>query len=509
MAVWQRFERIALPEASCPPGPEPSQSRGMALSKSAAHLPSAPGYPSRRRRILLSDAIMIGLTLLVTYLAHFGTHTTFIDWAVVGAPYVAILIPMGLLWFGFLAVSASRQQLIMGGSIEEYQRVAGATIRAFGLIAIFSYLLQLHLSRMYFLIALPTGIVLVILGRMFCAAVLNGRRRHGVAMDDAILLGSAQGVARAVAELRTHRQSGVRVGAVALLDVPDERARAKLSGIPRISPATVADCARTGRYSAVIATSGVSQEHLRSLAWSLEDDDIQFFVVPDLVDVRGPRIQTATLRGLTMLRVELAQMSGTVHGLRRALDILFAGTGLLLLAPLLIAIAIAIRLDSPGPVLFTQERIGRDGKPFKIHKFRTMVTGAERMVDQLVAQSGGRAQLFKIRDDPRVTRLGRLLRRTSLDELPQFWDVLRGPMSVVGPRPQVAQEVAEYEDHMHRRLLMKPGITGLWQVSGRNRLSLEDSIRLDLYYVENWSPAGDLAIVLRTAKVMFQGDGAY
>lgn len=466
-------------------------------------------YTIQARRILVADALMVVITLLVTYLANFGTRTAFVDWAFPGTPYVLVLIPMGVVWFVMLTFAESRQRQLMQGDIEEFRRVVSSTVQAFGIFAITAYLLQLQLSRMYFLIALPTGIALIAVGRSLCGALLHANRRRGEAMDNALIVGSAEGVARAVAELTTHPTAGLRVQAVALLDAPDSSEKALLAGIPRVRAAAVPDYARLPQVNAVVATTGVSPVDVRTLAWSLEDNDVRFIVVPSLVDVRGPRIHTTTVPGLTMLRVDLPQTSSPIYVLRRVVDIVFSSLVLVLLSPVLALFALAIRLDSPGPVLFTQQRIGLNGKPFTIHKFRTMVIGAENMVDQLIAQHGGRAQLFKLSDDPRVTRVGRFLRMTSLDELPQFWDVLRGPMSVVGPRPQVAKEVEEYEEHMLRRLLMKPGITGLWQVSGRNDLTLQESVRLDLYYVENWSIAGDVAIVLKTVKVMFDRNGAY
>ncbi|MBK8460506.1 MAG: exopolysaccharide biosynthesis polyprenyl glycosylphosphotransferase [Micropruina sp.] len=207
--------------------------------------------------------------------------------------------------------------------------------------------------------------------------------------------------------------------------------------------------------------------------------------------------------------MELPRYTGWNHFLKRAFDVVFSSLALVCLAPLLFAVAVAIWLDDGGPIMFKQKRIGLRGESFTIHKFRTMVVDAESKVDRMIEDAGGRALLFKVEDDPRVTRLGSVLRRYSLDELPQFWTALRGDMSVVGPRPQVAREVAEYSSDAHRRLLTKPGITGLWQVSGRSDLSVEESIALDLWYVENWSLTGDLAIILKTLKVVLRRHGAY
>jgi exopolysaccharide biosynthesis polyprenyl glycosylphosphotransferase len=206
--------------------------------------------------------------------------------------------------------------------------------------------------------------------------------------------------------------------------------------------------------------------------------------------------------------VDLPRFTGAKLVLKRTFDIVVSAIALLLLAPVFLVIAALIKLDDGGPMLFRQQRIGRYGQPFTIHKFRTMCVDAEAKIDALIAAGGGMALLFKLEDDPRITRIGKVLRKYSLDELPQFWTALRGGMSVVGPRPQVSREVAEYSDIHHRRLLIKPGITGLWQVNGRSELSMDESIRLDLRYVENWSLIGDITIILKTIGVVLRPRGA-
>jgi exopolysaccharide biosynthesis polyprenyl glycosylphosphotransferase len=201
---------------------------------------------------------------------------------------------------------------------------------------------------------------------------------------------------------------------------------------------------------------------------------------------------------------------GVVHRtVKRVIDVAICSVGLVLLAPLFAVVAIAVKLGSSGPVLFRQTRVGRDGEEFSAYKFRSMYVDAEQHLDTLRDRNEAAGLLFKMRDDPRVTGVGRWLRRLSLDELPQIWNVLRGDMSLVGPRPPLPSEVEAYEYDVRRRLLVKPGITGLWQVSGRSDLSWEDSVRLDLYYVENWSPVLDLVILARTFIAVVRGAGAY
>ncbi|MDQ0743122.1 exopolysaccharide biosynthesis polyprenyl glycosylphosphotransferase [Clavibacter sp. B3I6] len=217
------------------------------------------------------------------------------------------------------------------------------------------------------------------------------------------------------------------------------------------------------------------------------------------------------MAGLPLIHVETPRYEGTKLFAKRAFDIVASSLLLLVASPVLLAISMTIRLSTPGPVLFRQERVGINGRPFQMLKFRTMVTDAEALLLALQDQNrdAGNSVLFKMKDDPRVTPVGRFLRRYSLDELMQLVNVLNGSMSLVGPRPPLAREVETYETKVHRRFLVKPGITGLWQVSGRSNLSWEDSVRLDLYYVENWSIVGDLVILWKTARAVVAREGAY
>jgi exopolysaccharide biosynthesis polyprenyl glycosylphosphotransferase len=232
-------------------------------------------------------------------------------------------------------------------------------------------------------------------------------------------------------------------------------------------------------------------------------------MAPALTDVAGPRIHTQQVAGLPLIHVTTPTLEGGQRVAKRLFDVLAATCLVILAGPMMIVIALLVRLDSRGSIIFRQERIGVDGTSFKMLKFRSMVSDAESRLEELKDKNEGEGLLFKMRDDPRITRVGRFLRKYSLDELPQLFNVLNGSMSLVGPRPPLPTEVAEYGHDLRRRLLVKPGLTGLWQVSGRSNLSWEDSVRLDLYYVENWSLAGDLIILLRTFRAVFSSHGAY
>jgi len=225
--------------------------------------------------------------------------------------------------------------------------------------------------------------------------------------------------------------------------------------------------------------------------------------------VSGPRTTIRPTAGLTLLHVDHPQLSGPRQVLKEVFDRFVAGVALVLLAPLFAAVAAAIRLGDNGPALFTQTRVGKDGRPFKIYKFRTMVVDAEQRLAELQSSNDLDGVLFKMRRDPRITAIGARLRKWSVDELPQLINVFRGEMSLVGPRPALPEEAARYADHVRRRLVVKPGLTGMWQVNGRSNLSWDETVRLDLRYVENWSFALDLQILWKTLPVIFRGSGAY
>jgi exopolysaccharide biosynthesis polyprenyl glycosylphosphotransferase len=260
---------------------------------------------------------------------------------------------------------------------------------------------------------------------------------------------------------------------------------------------------------ACTSSAGFDSGGLRRLGWALEGRDVDLVVVPGLTDVAGPRVLTRPVAGLSLLHVEAPVFAGPQLAIKTAIDRIAAAALLIVLSPLFAVVSVLIRRDHKGPVFFRQERIGKDGTSFPMLKFRTMLVGAEAMLPSLQARSEGQGPLFKLRDDPRITRIGAKLRRYSLDELPQLVNVLRGQMSLVGPRPPLPCEVETYGHDVRRRLLVKPGMTGLWQINGRSDLSWDESVRFDLYYVENWSVMSDLIILWRTGRAVLRSSGAY
>jgi exopolysaccharide biosynthesis polyprenyl glycosylphosphotransferase len=423
-------------------------------------------------------------------------------------PYPLALLLIAGFWLAALAAKESRDRNVIGAGLDEYERVINASLWTFGGIAVLSYLTSAQLSRLLFLVTLPVGIAFLLTSRWLLRAALNHRRRSGTAMTPTLLVGTPDDVEQLRRAMSRRRDAGYRVVAVSVYDSsPGQSVVAP--DLPQIPMNEVGAFVRASGVGAVAVCGSLPSLDVRKLAWSLEDSPTQLMFTPRLTDVAGPRIHVSDVPGLSLVHVDLPRFTGLHHVTKRAQDIVLSVIALVLFSPLLAIIALAIKFDGHGPVLFRQERVGLGGRTFVIHKFRTMRVDAESRIDELIAQAGGNALLFKLENDPRVTRVGAFLRRYSLDELPQFWTVLKGSMSIVGPRPQVAREVAEYSPALHRRLLVKPGITGLWQVNGRSSLSLEESVRLDLHYVENWSLTSDIAIIAKTVKVLVHPHGAY
>jgi exopolysaccharide biosynthesis polyprenyl glycosylphosphotransferase len=291
----------------------------------------------------------------------------------------------------------------------------------------------------------------------------------------------------------------------------DEVTRAYGLGLPVLGDLSdVADVVRRTGCDGVAVTSddATRYNYLRELAWSLEGTGAEMLVDPGLVEVAGPRMHIRPLMGFPLLHIEEPHFTGWRRLAKRAADVVLTSLGLILISPIMIGVALAIKLQDGGPVIFRQTRVGRRGEPFTMFKFRSMVIDAEARKAALLQNNEGKGGLFKLSHDPRITRLGKFLRDFSLDELPQLFNVLNGTMSLVGPRPHLAHELAQMPSEASRRSLVTPGLTGLWQVSGRSDLEGDDAVRLDLRYVENWSLTMDLLIMWKTASAVLAKRGA-
>ena len=415
-----------------------------------------------------------------------------------------------LAWPLLLAGTGAYDERVYGTGSDEYRRVGRAGLLLVALTSVVSYAAELEVSRALVVIAVPALTVVTLTGRYAARCALRGLRAQGRCCRRVVVVGRGGAVLELVGRLRRERSAGLDV--VAACVTSDDRDRvAETSGVPvGALDEVLALAGRTGADTiAVTSASETAAQYLRQLSWQLEGTGIELLVAPGLIEVAGPRLHIRPFEGLPLLSVEQPRFEGWQRVVKGGLDRVVAALAIVLIAPVLLAIAAAVRLTSPGPVLYRQERVGVNGRSFTMYKFRSMVVDADRQVDALQAQNISDGLLFKMRADPRVTPVGRLLRRLSLDELPQLFNVLGGTMSLVGPRPPLPGEVARYDTSVHRRLLVKPGLTGLWQVSGRSDLPWEEAVRLDLRYVENWSLAMDLLILVRTARAVLGRSGAY
>ncbi|MBD7996072.1 sugar transferase [Arthrobacter sp. Sa2CUA1] len=432
-----------------------------------------------------------------------------------GEPYLALTFILAAAWWVSLGVVGSRDTTVLGTGTEEFKRVLSASFWLFGAVAVVSYVYQLDIARGYIGLALPAGIVSLFIARWLIRLWLRTERRHGKSNSTVLLVGGVHGVEHLARALVGHPMAGYRPIATYLPGAkPGSSVDPNLAlpnvGVSMASESIVA-AAQHLRPDAVALSSGVPlpPKTIRELGWALAEMQIKMILAPALTDIAGPRIHTQPLAGLPLIHVSTPNLRTSQNVLKRIFDLVGAGALLLMLSPVLCVVAVLVRLDTVGPVLFRQERVGSGGKYFKMYKFRTMVVDAEERLEDLKSQSEGNGVLFKLKADPRITRSGRFLRRYSIDELPQLFNVLNGSMSLVGPRPPLRTEVEMYQSHVHRRLMVRPGLTGLWQVSGRSLLSWDETVRLDLYYVENWSLLGDVTILLRTFKAVLARHGAY
>jgi exopolysaccharide biosynthesis polyprenyl glycosylphosphotransferase len=478
--------------------------------------PTPDWAKSFARRLAVTDFVVIVWAVIGTQIAWFGTLNSELNVVKYtggfGLNYTLVSVLLIVSWSAILAMFGTRDSRIIGTGNNEYKRLVDATIRLFGIVAIIAFLLQLDLARGYIVMALPIGSLALLASRWMWRQWLSAQRMRGLYSSRVLLVGSRVSVTAIARELHRLPEAGyLVVGAC----VPGNSIGDYIYGRIPISGnldqlQTVMEA--TGADTIVVTSSDeLPPERIRQLSWSLEPGRQHLVLAPSLTDVGGPRIHMRPVAGLPLIHVETPRYEGFKRFSKRAFDVVSSSLLIIALSPALIAAAVGVRVTTPGPTLFKQDRVGLNGEHFKMLKFRSMVVDAEQRLAELntADRSEGNAVMFKMKDDPRVTPIGGFLRRFSLDELPQLFNVLLGSMSLVGPRPPLDREVAVYEHHVHRRFLVKPGITGLWQVSGRSNLSWEDTVRLDLYYVENWSITGDLLILWRTARAVLARDGAY
>lgn len=465
------------------------------------------------RGLRLTDLLVLCLAVAAAQLIRFGgpvdppvTSTLPME-----VRYTVVSALFALAWYIALEWSGARSPRVIGSGTEEYRRLIAATLRLFGVVAIVSLVLHIDIARLYLAIALPLGLLGLVAQRRLWRRWVHARRTRGEYRTGVLVVGSRSAARAMVAAFSRDPESGYTVIGVCTPEdgeLADPALEVGNLEIPVVGDdRSVLDAvARTGADTvAVTATDDLGPADFRRMAWELDPLGVELIVAPGLVDISGTRLTHRLVADMPMLHVERPQYDRAKSMRKSVFDVCFALTALLLVAPVFLTLAIAVKTTSRGPVFYRSERIGRDGAPFRMFKFRSMYVDADAHISALLDTETGNPVILDPHEDPRVTPVGRIMRKYDLDELPQFLNVLRGEMSIVGPRPQVQHQVDCYDGVMRRRLLVRPGVTGLMQVSGRSYPTPEDALRRDLSYVENWSPVLDLLLVAKTIRAVTRG----
>lgn len=507
------YTRPDLTNATAPSGHVPAPSSPVA-SGASLRLRSVPGArsgaPAWQRRfsalVAACDLLVIAVTVVVGILVGLGgspaaDRARLVSGLIAGCLLV-VALPLGRAWEG----------RILGTGPTEFLRLGRAVAVAVVLLALGGLAAMVESVRVWVFVFLPVAGSACLLSRFVLRKGLHRRRRAGRCLLPVLAVGSEDAVADLVDRTRRDKHFGWQVTAACTPTGTGTTGGAAIGGVPVVgdldSVAAVA-FERDHRVVAVSRAPGWGRARLHRLAWELEKTDAELTVDPGLMEIAGPRMHITPVDGLPLLRLSRPRFAGTTRLLKNALDRCAAAVLLLLAAPVFLIVTVAVRLDDRGPAFYSQQRIGVNGRRFRMFKFRSMRLDAEARRVDLNALDAGAGPLFKVRVDPRVTRVGRLLRAYSIDELPQLLNVLNGTMSLVGPRPPLPGEVERFAEDARRRLLVRPGMTGLWQISGRSDLSWDESVRLDLRYVENWSLALDLLILWKTFAAVVRREGAY
>ncbi len=465
-------------------------------------------------RLAWTDAVIVIASVLLAQVVRFGADSALIPNGAAQVPAVVVSIALVIMWLLALRAFQTLDRRVVGAGSQEYSRVVTACLALFGVLAMVDLLFRLNIARGFIAIALPVGTAGLLLFRWLWRQWLGHQRLRSRNVERVLVVGSERSAVPMIDRLLGQPNLGFQVVGICL---PSREGR------PDVVRAGDAEISVHGTFDdvceavldsgattvAVTSAEALGHDAMQALSWDLEGLDVDMMVSPGVTDVAGPRVMVRPVAGLPLLHIDKPRYEGANRFRKALVDRVGAAAILTALSPILIAVAIAIRLDSAGPIFYRATRIGLNNAPFSMWKFRSMVQDADSLKDDLRARNEGSGVLFKMRDDPRVTKVGAFIRRYSLDELPQLFNVVTGTMSLVGPRPPLPDEVERYDGRVARRMLVKPGMTGLWQVSGRSDLSWEESVRLDLSYVENWSIMQDALILWRTVRAVVAKDGAY
>jgi hypothetical protein len=469
--------------------------------------------------VVLVDALVLIATTMITYLINYGslqnTDNIYDEGLLdltVSPQFVGLAIGFG--WFLMLTLFRSRDPKIVGSDNVEYQRVLNSGIVVLGLLALVTMYFKVDVSRVYVTEVIVIGIMALLLARKSGRVWLNKHRNAGNYTRRVAIYGPIQELELELQRYEAHKDSEFEPyftiedkGGLDLKHIgSDQTISTDINHLADVLAAENIELLQ------VVGSGPSSAKMHKKLQWALDGWDINFVVSPSITGISSSRLTTRVIAGHPLIKITPTKFNGAQHVFKIIFDVLFSAFAIAIISPVILLVALAIKLTDRGPVFFRQTRIGLNGREFQILKFRSMREGAEKEFTQLVKEAGHgvNSVQFKLEDDPRITKVGKFIRKTSIDEIPQFFNVLKGDMSVVGPRPHVQQEVDAYGPNVHRRLLVKPGITGPWQVGGRSLLTWDESVALDLNYVENWSVVNDIAIILKTvAYIMGGSKGAF
>ncbi|MGW2706074.1 sugar transferase [Streptomyces sp. NPDC001340] len=485
-------------------GPFPS-ARGR-LANGAINRPAIDWEQRYRRAVIISDTV--ATAFVVAAIGDFFGARDAANWH---EKWGILAFGTELLVLGALAVSRAWAPAVLGQGAEEFRRLGRSLFTATVVLALGGIALTSRNIKLWIFVAIPAIALITMIERYVLRLWLHRQRKEGRCLRPVLAAGSTDTVRDLITRTRKFPHIGWRVEAVCTTDGRGLDGD-QLDEVPVVGRLTdVAKHVRHDGYRVVAVTPDPhwSPDRLQRLAWNLEGSDAEMVVAPVLMEVAGPRLHVDAVLGIPLLRVSMPTFTGGRRAVKGVVDRVGAAILLLLFAPLMVLVGLLVLTDSRGGVLYRQRRVGKDGREFTMVKFRTMVAGADGARAELAERNEGAGLLFKLRRDPRVTRVGSVLRRYSIDELPQLFNVLTGSMSLVGPRPPLPEECAAYDPDIRRRLLVKPGLTGLWQISGRSDLPWEEAVRLDLRYVEDWSLALDTVILWKTLRAVLQGQGAY
>lgn len=459
-----------------------------------------------RRTVITTDTV--ATALVVASIGNFFGARDAANWH---EKWGILAFGTWLLVLGAFTVSRAWAPAVLGQGAEEFRRLGRSLFTATVVLALGGIALTSRNIKLWIFVAIPAIAIVTMTERYLLRLWLHKQRKEGRCLRPVLAAGSLATVRDLINRTRKFPHLGWQIAAVCTTDGLglDEH---QVDGVPVVGRLTdVAGHVRRGGYRVVAVTPDAhwSPDRLQRLAWNLEGSDTEMVVAPVLMEVAGPRLHVDAVLGIPLLRVSMPTFTGGRRAVKEVVDRLGAAVLLLLFAPLMVLVALLVLVDSRGGAFYRQRRVGKDGREFTILKFRTMVAGAHGARALLADRNEGAGLLFKMHRDPRVTRVGAVLRRYSIDELPQLFNVLTGSMSLVGPRPPLPEESAAYGPDIRRRLLVKPGLTGLWQISGRSDLPWEEAVRLDLRYVEDWSLALDTVILWKTLRAVLQGQGAY